>query len=94
MQMWETAKGVFLWGVDMWPVLKEVLPALGVGGALIAGIEFAKLCDAFNGPFWSKLQLAILVCTVLAMCWKGYWVLHPSKQEVQWQRGTDDYGLN
>ncbi|WP_421297785.1 hypothetical protein [Aeromonas sp. 700722] len=78
----------------MWPVLKEVLPTLGLGGALIGGIEFAKWCDVFSSPFWSKLQLAILVYTVLSMCWDGYWVLHPSKQEVQWQRGTDDYGLN
>ncbi|BBT68669.1 hypothetical protein GPK29_22585 [Aeromonas hydrophila] len=92
--MWTTVKEWLVWAWDMWPVLKEVLPALGVGGALIVGIEFAKWCDLFNGSFWSKLQLAILVCTLLAMCWNGYWVLHPSKQEVQWQRGTDDYGLN
>ncbi|MDX7800292.1 MULTISPECIES: hypothetical protein [Aeromonas] len=75
-------------------LLKAVLPSLGWGILWIGGIAFAKWCDVFSGPFWSKLQLAILVYTVLSMCWDGYWVLHPSKQEVQWQRGTDDYGLN
>ena len=27
----------------------------------------------------------MLGCTLLIMLWDGYWVLHPSKEEVHWQ---------
>lgn len=74
-------------------LLKAVLPSLGWGILWIGGIEFAKLCNFFSSPLLSKLQLAVLVYTVLTMCWDGYWVLHPSKEEVQWQRETNEYGL-
>ncbi|HAT3513085.1 TPA: hypothetical protein I8525_004584 [Aeromonas hydrophila] len=74
-------------------LLKAVLPSLGWGMLWIGGIEFAKWCNFFSSPWWSKLQLAVLVYTVLSMCWDGYWVLHPSKQEVQWQQGTNEFGL-
>ncbi|HDO1376799.1 TPA: hypothetical protein P2R00_004115 [Aeromonas veronii] len=93
--MWITAKECFVWVLDMWPVLKEVLPALGWGALWIGALQAGKVFfNPNSSPVWSWLQLAVLVYTVLTMCWNGYWVLHPSKQEVQWQRGTDDYGLN
>lgn len=92
--MWETAKGVFLWGVDMWPVLKEVSPILGWAGVLIVLIQCFKGEDPIVRRFRSRVQIVVLGCALLLMLWNGYWMLHPSKEEVQWQRGTDDYGLN
>lgn len=76
-------------------LLKAVLPSLGWGILWIGALQAGKVYfNPNSSPVWSRLQLAVLVYTVLTMCWDGYWVLHPSKQEVQWQRGTDDYGLN
>lgn len=87
------------WLLSMWKaglieqISKTVLPTLGWGALLIGGIGAAKYFGFVSGPFWSKIQLAVLVYTVLTICWDGYWVLHPSKEKVQWQRETNEYGL-
>ncbi|EPC4028592.1 hypothetical protein ACRZOU_004410 [Aeromonas salmonicida] len=91
--MWATVKEWFVWALDMWPVLKEVLPTLGWGGVLIVLIQCFKGDDLNVRRFWSKVQILVLGCTLLLMLWHGYWMLHPSKQEVQWQQGTNQYGL-
>lgn len=85
----------------MWETMKLCVAVFGavwltlvIGGGVIWLLGKAKREDRGPGKVWSMLQLIVLVCTVLTIGWKAYWVLHPSKQEVQWQRGTDDYGLN
>lgn len=88
----------WLWSVYQAGLVEQVWDAVWptlVGGALlIGGLQLPKGEDLNVRWFWSKVQLLVLGCTLLIMLWDGYWVLHPSKQEVQWQQGTDDYGLN
>jgi len=74
-------------------ISNAVLPTLGWGALLIVVIQFFKGEDPNVRRWLFKVQLLVLVCTLLIMCWDGYWVLHPSQEEVQWQRGANDYGL-
>lgn len=88
----------WLWSVYQAGLVEQVWDAVWptlVGGALLIwGLQHLKGEDPIASRWLCKVQLLVLGCTLLIMLWDGYWVLHPSKQEVQWLRGTDDYGLN
>ncbi|MGN5021828.1 hypothetical protein [Aeromonas caviae] len=91
--MWQWLWSVYQAGL-LGQVWGAVWPTLVGGALLIGGLQFLKGEDPIASRRLCKVQLLVLGCTLLIMLWDGYWVLHPSKQEVQWQRGTDDYGLN
>ncbi|MBW3808186.1 hypothetical protein GL273_20730 [Aeromonas jandaei] len=74
-------------------ISNALLPTLGWGALLIGALQCLKGDDLNVRRLLSKVQLLVLVGTLLIMFWDGYWVLHPSKEEVQWQRGTNEYGL-
>lgn len=88
----------WLWSVYQAGLVEQVWDAVWptlVGGALLIwGLQHLKGEDPIASRWLCKVQLLVLGCALLLMLWDGYWVLHPSKEEVQWQRGTDDYGLN
>ena len=80
--------------LDVGPMWKAVLPSLAWGIVWIVVLQVGKIFfNPDSSPWWSRLQLAVLVYTLLTMCWDGYWVMHPSKEEVQWQREVNEYGL-
>ena len=70
--------------------LLEVSVTLLMGGVVILLIEINRRA----GRGWSWGQRLVLVCTLLFIGGRGYWVMHPSSDEVQqWQREVYEYGL-
>lgn len=74
-------------------VLGAVWLTLAIGGGVIWLLEKAKQKARGSGRELAMLQIIVLVCTVLTIGWKTYWVMYPSTDEVQWQRETNEYGL-
>ncbi|BBT81178.1 hypothetical protein HBJ00_14415 [Aeromonas veronii] len=74
----------------MRPFLLEVIGTLLMGGVVIVLIEINRRA----GREWSWGQRLVLVCTLLFICGRGYWVMHPSSDEVQLlQPELNEYGL-
>jgi hypothetical protein len=70
--------------------LLEVSVTLLMGGVVILLIEINRRA----GRGWSWGQRLVLVCTLLFIGGRGYWVMHPSSDEVQQlQRELNEYGL-
>jgi hypothetical protein len=72
------------------PFLLEVIATLLMGGVVILLIEINRRA----GRGWSWGQRLVLVCTLLFIGGRGYWVMHPSSDEVpqlQWE--LNEYGL-
>lgn len=61
-----------------------------MGGGVILLIEINR--GAGRGRAWG--QRLVLVCTLLFIGGRGYWVQHSSNDEVQqWQQEVNEYGL-
>lgn len=70
--------------------LIEAIVILLMGGVVILLIEINRGA----GREWSWGQRLVLVCTLLFIGGRGYWMMHPSSDEVQQlQREVNEYGL-
>lgn len=67
----------------MRPLLIEAIVILLMGGGVILLIELAKKMVHGSGPRWATLQHIVLVCSLLLIGGRAYWVMHPSTDEVQ-----------
>lgn len=70
--------------------LIEAIVILLMGGGVILLIEITRGA----GRGWSWGQRLVLVCSLLFIGGRGYWVMHPSSDEVQQlQQELNEYGL-
>lgn len=86
--MFETVKLI-------WAVLVAGVPTLIAGIVVLWLLQLGKK-DARQrgtGQGWAKLQLIVVLGTVLIIGWQVYGVTHPSEDEVQWKQAAGQNDL-
>ncbi|ASI21309.1 hypothetical protein E4188_23545 (plasmid) [Aeromonas media] len=91
--MWNAIWDVLMELVGMRPLLIEVIKILLMGGGVILLIELVKPIAGGSVLRWTTLQNIVLVCSLLFIGGRAYWVMHPSNDEVQLHQELNQYGL-